>query len=470
MSTQDQQDQHEEIGHESFRDRHSSITEEGKRKWSYALQPKGKLYQYRTWLSYFYLLLFFTLPFIKLDGNPMFQFNFPEGEFIFFGTLFTPQDFIMFGIGMLIFILFIIIFTLIYGRIFCGWVCPQTIFMEMVFRKIEYLIEGDGNKQRINNKKAWTTELYIRKTIKHIIFLAISFAISNTFLAYIIGVDSLFKIMQEPVSAHLVGFIAIFFFTMAFYVVYAFVREIVCTVICPYGRLQGVLLDKNSIIVAYNYLRGEPRNKKKTAENAGDCIDCGMCVNVCPTNIDIRNGTQLECINCTACIDACNMMMKKVGKEPELITFASENGIASGKKFEFTYRIKSYTAVLGILMVLLTILIITRTTFDATIMRVPGQSIQENADGTISNLYRIKVTNKSNKALPYHLVASDPQIKIERIGIPLDSLKGRQLTEETFFIKVLPANIHKRKMKYEIKLMSGNKVMETKTATFISEF
>ena len=455
---------------EEFRNRHSTINVEGKRNWVYAIQPKGKLYQYRSWLSYFYLILFVSLPFIKLNGNPMFQFNFPEGEFIFFGTLFTPQDFIMFGIGMLIFILFIIIFTLIYGRIFCGWICPQTIFMEMVFRKIEYWIEGNGNKQKLNNGKKWTTEMYMRKTIKHIIFIAISFGISNIFLAYIMGVDQLYNMMQEPVYLHVVGFVAMIFFTLAFYTVYAFIREIVCTVICPYGRLQSVLLDKNSIIVAYNYLRGEPRNKKKDKKEAGDCIDCGMCVNVCPTNIDIRNGTQLECINCTACIDACNMMMKKVGKPPELITFASENSIASSKKFEFTYRIKSYTAVLGILMVLLTILIVTRTTFDSTIMRVPGQTLQENADGTISNLYRIKVTNKSNKTLAYEMVATNPAVKIERIGSRIDSLRGRQLAEETFFLKVLPSNVNKRKVDFEILLMSGDKIMEKKSAIFISEF
>jgi cytochrome c oxidase accessory protein FixG len=459
-----------EQDNEEFRNRHSTINKEGKRNWIYALQPKGNLYRYRTWLSYFYLLLFVALPFIKIDGNPSFMFNFPEGEFIFFGSLFTPQDFVMFGIGMLIAILFVIIFTLIYGRFFCGWVCPQTIFMEMVFRKIEYLIEGDGNKQKLNNHKEWTTELYIRKAIKHIVFLALSFAIANIFLAYIIGVEALVTIIREPVSNHMVGFIAIVFFTLLFYVVYAFVREIVCTVVCPYGRLQGVLLDKNTIVVAYNYLRGEPRNRRKSDKNAGDCIDCGMCVNVCPTNIDIRNGTQLECINCTACIDACIMMMKHVGKDPELITFASENNIASGKKFEFSWRLKSYSAVLAILIILLSILITTRTTFDATVLRVPGQTIQENSDGTISNLYRIKVTNKSNKTLPYHIVSSDSSIKIERIGVPLDSLKGRQLAEETFFIKVKPSDVHMRKVKYEIRLMSGQKIIDTKKAIFISEF
>lgn len=452
-----------------FRSLHSTVNAKGKRNWIYALKPQGKFYQYRSYLSYVYVLLFFSMPFMRVDGNPLFQFNIPQGEFIFFGSLFTPQDFIMFGLGMIIFILFVVIFTLIYGRFFCGWICPQTIFMEMIFRKIEYLIEGDGNKQKINNGKKWTTELYIRKTIKHIVFLLLSFAISNTFLSYIIGTEQLFKIMTEPVSAHLGGFIAIIFFTLVFYTVYAFVREIVCTVICPYGRLQGVLLDKNSIVVAYDYLRGEPRNKKKTAEGAGDCIDCGMCVNVCPTNIDIRNGTQLECVNCTACIDACNMMMKKVNKPENLIRFASENQIASGKKFEFTYRIKAYSGVLVVLMVLLGVLIVTRTTFDATILRVPGQGMQENKDGTISNLFRIKVTNKSNKDLPYRLLALDKDVKIERIGQILDTLRARQLAEETFFIKVDSTKIKHRKETYEIQLLSGNKVITTKKAIFISD-
>ncbi len=457
------------VGDETFRTRHSTIDDKGKRKWIYALRPKGTLYRYRSYLSYVYLVLFFTLPFIVVNGNPLFQFNLLEGEFTFFGVLFTPQDFVMFGIGMLIFIFFIIIFTLVYGRIFCGWICPQTIFMEMVFRKIEYLIEGDANKQRLNNAKKWTTELYIRKTVKHTIFLLISFLISNTFLAYIIGKDELFHIMRDPLSKHIGGFIAIIFFTLVFYAVYALIREIVCTVICPYGRLQGVLLDRNSIVVAYDHKRGEPRSKRKE-ETHGDCIDCGMCINVCPTGIDIRNGTQLECINCTACIDACNMMMEKAHRAKNLITVASENNIAKGEKFRLTYRIKTYSAILLLLIGVLTVLIITRTTFDATILRVPGQLMQKNADGTISNLYRIKVTNKSNKDLPYRMVATNPNIKIERVGAAMDTLRARKLQEETFFLKVPESEIKDRKTNYEIKLISGNKVMETETAIFISDY
>ncbi|MBS3915037.1 MAG: cytochrome c oxidase accessory protein CcoG [Bacteroidetes bacterium] len=443
--------------------------ENKKRSWVYAMQPKGRLYNYRKYLSYFYLIVFFALPFIKYNGNPMFKFDFLNGEFTFFSVLFTPQDFVLMAMGMLIFVFFIIIFTLIYGRVFCGWICPQTIFMEMVFRRIEYWIEGDANHQKLVDKKKWTTEIYLRKTIKHILFLAISFLISNTFLAYIIGIDELWKIITEPVSAHLGGFIAIIFFTLLFYSVYAFVRELVCTVICPYGRLQGVLMDKNSIVVAYNYLRGEPRSKKRS-EDVGDCIDCNMCVNVCPTNIDIRKGTQLECTNCTACIDACDMMMRKIGKPEKLITFASENNIASGKPFEFSWRIKSYSGVLVVLMGLLTILLFTRTTFDATILRVPGQLMQNNSDGTIGNMYRIKVTNKSNKSLPYRLVPVDPEVQLSYVGKHLDSLQGRVLAEETFFIKIPKDKIKNRKERLKIKLMSNDKEMAVKEAIFVSDY
>jgi cytochrome c oxidase accessory protein FixG len=441
-----------------------------KREWVYALQPKGKLYDYRKYLSYVYLLVFFSLPFIHVNGNPMFQFNFLNGEFIFFSVLFTPQDFVIFGMGMLIVIFFVIIFTLIFGRVFCGWICPQTIFMEMVFRRIEYWIEGDANKQRVNDRKVWTTELYARKVTKHVVFLAISFLISNTFLAYIIGVDELRRIVTDPVGEHLGGFVAIVFFTLLFYAVYAFVRELVCTVICPYGRLQGVLLDKNSMVVAYDYLRGEPRNRKRNVADAGDCIDCNMCVNVCPTNIDIRKGTQMECTNCTACIDACDMMMRSIGKPEKLITFASENNIANKKPFVYTWRIKAYTAVLLVLMGLLTLLIITRTTFDATIMRVPGQLVQSNADSTLSNMYRIKVTNKSNKDLPYALVAENPDVRISFVGTPLKQLKARELAEETFFIKVPESKLGSRKEIYKINLMSNGRIIETKEATFISDY
>jgi len=455
-----------------FKDKIPTVDYKGKRKWLYVFQPKGKLYRMRSLFSLIYLAAFFTFPFIKVDGNPFFLLDLTKAKFILFGKVFLPQDFILFGIGMLVFLLFVIVFTLAFGRVFCGWACPQTIFMEMVFRKIEYWIEGDANKQRLQARNTWTTEMYLRKTLKHIAFFLFSFLIANTFLSYIIGLDALKAIVTGNISDHLVGFISLLFFTTVFYLVYAFVREIVCTVICPYGRLQSVLLDKNSISVAYDYLRGEPRGKRKkqALETAGDCIDCNMCVNVCPTGIDIRNGTQMECINCTACIDACNKMMEAVQKPLHLIKYASENNIATGAKSRFTYRIKAYSAVLVVLAGILVTLLVTRTMFDATVLRVPGQILQENSDGTISNLYRIKIVNKSNRKQPYHLQVMDGDAHIEFVGQALDSLAPIAETEETFFIKIPVGKIAQRKQQLRMQILSGKDIIQTKNVPFIGTY
>lgn len=451
-------------------DRISTVEESGKRRWQYAMQPKGRLYNIRTLLSFFYLAVFFTLPFIKYKGTPLFLFNFPERTFILFGKVFLPQDLILLGVAMLIFILFIVIFTLAYGRVFCGWACPQTIFLEMVFRKIEYWIEGPAHKQKIADKSPLTGKLLAKKILKHVIYFAISFLIANTFLAYIIGIDELKKIISEPVSKHLFGFVSIIIFTGVFYAVFAFVREIVCIVVCPYGRLQSVLLDKNSVVVAYDYPRGEPRSKKRS-EDAGDCIDCHMCVNVCPTGIDIRNGTQLECVNCTACIDACNMMMAKVNRPPDLIKFASENNIANNEPVRFTARMKMYTAALLVLIGLFAYMLIRQTKIDAEVFRVAGQVLQENTDGTISNLYRIKITNKSRESEPVKLRLGESNgATIQYIGNMPDRIAPGKQIEQQFFIKRDRESIKQRKETMKIDVLNGKETMASKDVIFIGEY
>lgn len=322
----------------TFRDTIATVDRQGKRSWIYAKQPKGRWYNIRSLVSLLYFSVFFSLPFISINGRPLFMLNVVEGKFILFGAIFWPQDFFIFGLAMLAFILFIVVFTMAFGRLFCGWMCPQTIFMEMLFRRLEYWIEGDAAAQKMLRLSPWNTNKIIRKTGKHIAFYALSFLIANIFLAYIIGAGALEKIINEPLSLHAGGFIAIMVFSGVFYGVFAFMREQICTIVCPYGRLQGVLLDRNSILVAYDYVRGEPRGKFRKNESRahGDCIDCMQCVKVCPTGIDIRNGTQLECVNCTACIDACDFMMEQTGRPKGLIRYASENGIASKQKLRFT--------------------------------------------------------------------------------------------------------------------------------------
>lgn len=455
---------------ESFRDRISTISEEGKRNWIFALKPKGKLYNARSILSYIYLVLFFSLPFIRINGNPVFLFNVIERKFVFFSVIFWPQDFFIFGLGMITFILFIVLFTVVYGRVFCGWACPQTIFMEMVFRKIEYWIDGDAPSQRALKKAPWDKKKLSKRLLKHTLFFFISFIISNTFLAYIIGSDELLILMNEPVSANIGTLVALIIFTGVFYGVYAWFREQVCLIVCPYGRLQGVMLDKNSIVVAYDYKRGEPRGKfKKNEERTkGDCIDCNLCVKVCPTGIDIRNGTQLECVNCTACIDVCDNIMDKTGLPKGLIRYASENGIAKGEKLRFTPRIRAYTVVLTILIGVLVTLLVTRTDLDATILRTPGMLYQKHeAEGTISNLYNLKLINKTHNDMPIELrLEGENEGSIKMIGENLTVPKESK-AETEFFIYLPKNKISSRKTMLKIAVYSGGKKIQTVKTNFL---
>ena len=462
---------------ESFRDRIATVDAKGKRKWVYAQKPKGKIYNVRVWVSWGFFALFFTLPFVTYHGRPLFLFNIPEAEFIIFGKIFWPQDFFIFGVMMLTFIVFIVLFTAAFGRLFCGWVCPQTIFMEMLFRKVEYLIEGDAAKQRMRNNGPWTPEKIRVKALKHGAFFLLAFIIANFFLSYIIGVKQLKQIMTEPVSEHFGGFMAILIFSGVFYGVYAYFREQVCTVVCPYGRLQSVLLDRNSMLVAYDYKRGEPREKFKKEKvasiNTGDCIDCFQCVKVCPTGIDIRNGTQMECVGCTACIDACNKMMDAVGRPQGLIRYASENGIADGKKLRYTGRMKFYTVILFILTGLLTTLLVTRKEIDGTIIRATGMLYQERGTDSLSNLYSIKIENKTLDEIPVQLRLEGEMGKIgkiELVGTDHIQVKKEGQGSGSFFV-VLPANIiRSRKTSLEVGLYQGDKKITELKTNFMGPF
>lgn len=462
---------------ESFRDRIATVDEKGKRKWVYAQKPKGKFYNIRSWVSWGFFALFFTLPFIKLNGRPLFLFNIPEAKFIIFGKIFWPQDFMIFGLTMVTFIIFIVLFTAAFGRLFCGWVCPQTIFMEMLFRKAEYLIEGDAGRQKLLNKSPWTSEKIRKKVLKHFVFFLLSFIIANFFLVYIIGIDELKKIISEPVSEHIVGFLAIIIFSAIFYAVYAFFREQACTVVCPYGRLQSVLLDRNSMIVAYDHQRGEPRGKYKKQQEAqlsqGDCIDCFQCVKVCPTGIDIRNGTQMECVGCTACIDACNVMMIAVNKPTGLVRYASEAGISEGKKLRYTGRMRFYTFLLIILSGILTLLLISRKDIDGTILRTKGLTYQERGTDSLSNLFNIKVINKTINDMPVTLRLEGEAAqsgKIELVGATSIHLKQEDQATGSFFVVLPRSYVTGRKMKLRIGLYNGEQRVTTLKTNFTGPF
>lgn len=395
--------------------------------------------------------------------------NVIERKFVLFGIPFFPQDFFLFVLAMLTFVVFIALFTALFGRLWCGWACPQTVFMEMVFRKIEYFIEGDMMQQKALDKREWDSYKATRRISKHAVFFILSFLISNTFLTYIIGVDNWKKIVTDDLSLHMGGFVSILVFTGVFYGVYARFREQVCIVVCPYGRLQGVLLDPNSVIVGYDYERGEPRGKlTKTSENiAGDCIDCHQCVQVCPTGIDIRNGTQLECINCTACIDACNSIMDKINKPQGLIRYTSENAINKGIRFKVTTRIISYSVVLFLLMGTLTTLLAMRSDIETTVLRTPGLLYQKPDDMHISNLYNIEMVNKTFGEIPVELKLIEPKGEIKWVGNGIFKLKEQSVAQSVFFLIIPKSELKKTKTKIIFSVYSNGKEIDKTETSFL---
>ncbi len=455
---------------EYFRDHIPTVSKDGQsRQWMYPKLLVGKLYKIRTVLSWFFLALLFASPFIRVNGEQLVLLNVLERKFVFFGVLFLPQDFHLFVLAMLTFMVFVVLFTVAFGRIWCGWACPQTIFMEMLFRKIEWWIEGDGEQQRRLNAAPWTTHKFLKKGLKHVVFIGLSFLIANTFLAYFIGSKQLFEIINEPIELHVLGFIAIWIFTAVFYLVFVNVRELVCTVICPYGRLQGVLLDEKSLVVAYDYVRGEPRGNVKKGQNQtiGDCVDCNLCVQVCPTGIDIRNGTQLECTNCTACIDACDMVMDKLHRPTRLIGFNSEEFIREGKPFKVNKRVYGYSLVLFVLVALTTYLLFTRSAVETTVLRAGGTLYQLRPNGLVSNLYNAEFVNKSNTDILFELKSINPRFSIQTITNNRLVKKG-EILKLTFFLITKSQSSDAFKTDVELQIVSNNEVIDEVKTTFVA--
>lgn len=460
---------------EAFRDTIGTLDDEGKRKYIFPKKPSGKFYDYRKYVSYLLLAILVANPFIKVNGNQFMMFNVLERRFNIFGFPFWPQDFYIFVMVMLVMVVFVILFTVVYGRIFCGWICPQTIFLEMVFRRIEYMIDGDRGSQLRLDRQAWDAQKIRKRLLKWFIFFVISFLIANIFLAYVIGSDALWLMIEQGPLQQSGNFIALLIFTAVFYFVFVWFREQVCIIVCPYGRLQGVLLDNKSINVSYDFVRGEKEvgrakfNKKEDRElsGKGDCIDCMQCVHVCPMGIDIRNGTQLECTNCTACIDECDTIMEGVGLPKGLIRYASEDEIEKKEPFRFTARMKGYTAVLLILMGILTGILFLRNDVEADILRLPGQ-LFEHKGNNISNVYTFKVVNKTVndfKDVHFELISQKGTIKM--VGKNHFTIPKQGVAQGTFFIEIGKYLLDSDKTKIQIGVYDGTHLIETRKTNFL---
>jgi len=446
----------------SFRDRPINMDSEGHRNWIYTKKTSGKWYSYRTYFSWLWIAFFILAPIIKINGHNFMLLDIVNRKFIIFGVIFWAQDTFILALLMLSFVLFIIVFTVTYGRIWCGWACPQTIFLEMIYRKIEHLIEGDYRARYKRDKGAWNANKIFRKVLKHSVFIFISILITNIFLMWFTGAERLLELIRSPINEHTTGFTAMLIVSAIFYWIYAYFREQICTMICPYGRMQGVLLDSKSIIVAYDYKRGEPRG----AKNEGDCIACQQCVSVCPTGIDIKDGTQLECINCTACIDECNMVMKKINKPTGLIRFDSIEGIEKGHKTIWNARNKAYSVILALLFSFFIFTLLTRPSVETTILRTPGTLYQEQGNNKISNIYNIKIVNKSHeeKILTLKLISHKGEIKMAGKEI---RLKDQDLYESAFVLILGKSELAGDNTRIKFGIFEGEELLETYELSFV---
>ena len=461
---------------DAFRDSVGTMDDTGKRKWVFPRKPKGKFTNYRDYTSYVLLALFFGIPFLKINNNPFLLINLIDRKFFIFGMPFYLQDFFILALGAVVSVIFVMIFTVVFGRIFCGWLCPQTIFMEMVFRKIEYLIEGDRNKQMKLDRQNWDSEKIKKRVLKWSLFFMISMVIAHFMFMYIIGYENMFRIIAEGPIEHSLHFISMLSFSLVFYFVFAWLREQVCTLVCPYGRLQGVLIDKQTINVYYDTKRGENRAKWRNGEDRkasskGDCIDCGQCVVVCPTGIDIRNGQQLECINCTACIDACDEVMTKVGLPTGLVRYATEAEIESGKKIGITSRMVVTTVFLGLLITLLGFLIYDRGSMEAKFIKPAGSTFFVR-NGKIINNFTYTFLNKTNEKKVVSIKVLYPDnAEVISSGSSKIILKGDEILKGSISISFPEKDVKFSKQNITIAVIDDKgKILDTFETTFEGPF
>jgi cytochrome c oxidase accessory protein FixG len=468
---------------EDFRDSIPTVDADGNRVWMYPKKPPtGKqcskkavnLYSARTWFSLFLLVVLFAGPFIRINGNPLLMFNIVERKFSIFGQMFWPQDLNIFALMMVLGFLMITLFTAVFGRLWCGWACPQTVLMEMVFRKIEYFIEGDSTKQQRLNKSEWDSTKIFKKATKWFVFFALSFVISNWLLMYVIGSDAWWAMVNEPASQHATGLTAMIIFTFVFFGIFARFREQACTFVCPYGRFQSVMIDENTLVVGYDHVRGEGRGKRargesteaRTAAGKGDCVDCNLCVAVCPTGIDIRNGIQMECVNCTACIDACNSIMDRLALPPGLIGYNSLNGIKEKKRFKLTPRLMAYCGLLFVLGGLLVFLLSRHQNIEVNMLRTPGTLYTELPGNLVANTFNVKLLNKTSDTVSVKIELDHPDGLITVAGETITA--EAQTTRNSIVIIKFPSDkLSSPKFPIKLHVTEGDKTVDTIDTLFI---
>jgi cytochrome c oxidase accessory protein FixG len=461
--------------HDSFRDALASVRKDGRRKWIYARQPSGRYYRARTVVGVFLLAFLFLAPFVRFKGEPLVLLNLLERRFVVFGLVFFPQDFYLVVLSALSLLVTLVLSSSAIGRVWCGWLCPQTVFLEMLFRRLEYLIDGSAEQQLRRDKSGMTVDAMRRRVLKHAIFFGLSFLIANVFLAYIIGAGALWTIVTAPPREHVVGLTAITVFSLLFYGVFSRFREQACTLACPYGRMMSAFIDSHTVTVTYDWKRGEPRGKSGSlgaprlqgSTAPGDCVDCAQCVTVCPTGIDIRNGIQLECVNCTACMDACDGVMRRLHRPPGLVRLTSDDAIRTGRSSWLTTRVAAYAAVWMLLVGTTVTLLVLRRDVDVLILRQPGTLFTAVGADTIGNFYNVQVINRTaeDRALEYRVVRP-AGATITPLG-PIGHAGPHGIVESRMLVTVPPAGLAGAATPLQFEVSSGGKVIDVIDSSFL---
>ncbi len=384
----------------------TTIGNDGSRQFLHPTTARGRYSRWRTVAFVLLILLYVVPPWIPINGAPAIFLNVAERQFHLFGLTLVSEDlwlafFLITGVGFSLFYI-----TSLFGRIWCGWACPQTVWLEGVYRRIERWIDGEPNRRRKLAAAPWTRDKIVRRISKHTAYIVVSLLIANVFMAYFVSMPALYAMIGSAPTENWTVFLWVFTITGLLYFNFAWFREQLCIVICPYGRLQSSLIDDNSIVIGYDAKRGEPRGKV-SQEGAGDCVDCLRCVNVCPTGIDIRQGLQMECIGCTACIDECDDVMTRLKRPTGLIRHDSLNGLAGQKTRIVRPRTILYTLLMLIGAGALFVSLANLQPFNASITRFPGAPYYQEEE-TLRNHFQVRLTNKRHETAHFNItVESD---------------------------------------------------------------
>ncbi|MBX3384978.1 MAG: cytochrome c oxidase accessory protein CcoG [Phycisphaeraceae bacterium] len=379
----------------------STLNADGSRRWIRPRPSRGRYLQARRWVAYSLIAIFTLIPYLRFNGKPLVLLDIAARRFTLFGYTFLPTDTLLLALLAIGIFASIFLFTALFGRVWCGWACPQTVYMEFVYRPLERLCRGTPGRA----KKGPLQTSALGVFVMYGAYLLVSMFLAHTFLAYFVGVDQLRVWVTRSPAEHPVPFGVMAFVTAAMMFDFAFFREQTCLVACPYGRFQSVMLDRNSLIVAYDTERGEPRGRRSTKHGTadlslpvlGDCVDCGLCVATCPTGIDIRRGLQMECVHCTQCIDACDGVMSKIHKPAGLIRYASQAELVGERRSTLRPRLFIYSTVIAATFGLFAFLVATKSPFDVMILRQRGLPYQVSADGLVTNNVKVKLVNREDR-------------------------------------------------------------------------